>query len=646
VPTVDHLLARLAVAASAPERCALLEQLQPSEDTQATYAITAVLDRARLGSVRACATQALALQPTAEAQSFLVDLAEDPEPAVHQSALDALATRDEAARAVVIEATHSEDLERRVGAVEALLKAKRAEGYVAAALVLPLIEDPETLGSLIDALGESHDPQALPALQALMDSADRVSHLRAITALGELGVPSASARLEGFLEVGSSEELNAAVEALKRLSPERLAAKLQTLLHAGSSERQELALSTLLTLDVPNLSSVMREQLVSGDAQRVGVVLVRLIGKPEPSLEAELAAIAQGDDAGLRWSAMRALAALATPSARATAQRLAGSLPDALADQLLDPNDESLEEARARRITALTRAEHVQPNTLAQLARDASPAAQEALLRYLEGHELDAGTWASVVSSASASTVQRFVDRGASAGPGAKHGVIEGLRRRGDPSFVATLRADLRGDPATRKDALLALAELGDDSVAPELRELASSSDADDRSFAVQMLSSRTDGDALRELERLASDPDAQVMSGAVHALQTRSPELVNRIVQRALRASSPEQRATVLSTLSDLNSGLSRPLLELGLRDPDDSVATQAVQLLSTVQGPASARQLLALVNDSNRSDAVRAQAALGLRGLGGPLARANRALLDSLSEPDAPGEFVCNPN
>jgi hypothetical protein len=69
-------------------------------------------------------------------------------------------------------------------------------------------------------------------------------------------------------------------------------------------------------------------------------------------------------------------------------------------------------------------------------------------------------------------------------------------------------------------------------------------------------------------------------------------------------------------------------------------------VQLLSTVQGPASAQQLLALVNDSSRSDAVRAQAAIGLRGLGGPLARANRALLDSLSEPEAAGEFVCNPN
>src|SRR5689334_17860499 len=48
--------ARLAVAATANERCALLDQVEPSEDTEGTYAITAVLERAHLSSVRACAT--------------------------------------------------------------------------------------------------------------------------------------------------------------------------------------------------------------------------------------------------------------------------------------------------------------------------------------------------------------------------------------------------------------------------------------------------------------------------------------------------------------------------------------------------------------------------------------------------------------
>jgi hypothetical protein len=74
--------------------------------------------------------------------------------------------------------------------------------------------------------------------------------------------------------------------------------------------------------------------------------------------------------------------------------------------------------------------------------------------------------------------------------------------------------------------------------------------------------------------------------------------------------------------------------------------VAVQAIQSLTNLEGPASAARLLSVVSDANRSEQVRAEAASGLRTLGGPLARANRALLDSLSEPVAAGDFVCNPN
>ena len=244
--SADGLFARLAVAATSTERCELLEQLQPSEDTEATYAITAVLEHARLGSVRTCATQALGRQPTAEARSWLVDLAEDPEPEVHRSALEFLATRDDASLAVVTEATHSEDLELRVSAVSALLKAKRTEAYAAAVLVLPLIDDAEMLSALIDALGESHDPRALPALEGLLENAGREIHLHAISAMGALGVASAAGRLTGFLEVGSREEFSAAVEALNKLVPERIADQLRGVLASGSGERQALALHSWL----------------------------------------------------------------------------------------------------------------------------------------------------------------------------------------------------------------------------------------------------------------------------------------------------------------------------------------------------------------------------------------------------------------
>jgi HEAT repeat protein len=640
----DRRLSRLTVAATANERCALLEQVEPSEDTEATYAITAVLEQARLTSVRACAAQALGRQPTTEARSWLVDLAEDPDPEVHRSALETLATRDDASRSIVIEATHSEDLELRVSAVNALLKAKRAEAYAAAVSALPLIEDADMLSSLIGALGESHDPQALPALEGLLDNAGRETHLQTISAIGELGVPSAAAKLAGFLEVGSREEFAAAVEALNKLDPEHMGDRLRAVLASENGERRGLALTLMASLKVPGLASVMRQQLQSGDASRAYFVLSQLTNDPDPSFEADLVALAERSEEGEQFRAIQALARLDTPSARATVQRLSGSLPDYLAQQLFVPSPDDPTRAREQRILALANGNNVRRGALFDVAMDPEPSSQDALLRYLAEHEVGANDFAAVVQSAPASTVQQLIARSRSASESTREGLLQGLGRRGDPRFADALRENLQADSATRNSALTALVQLGDDTVLPELQRLAKSSEESDRDLAVQLLAARSDSESVAELERLASDPSAQVMSSALHALQARSPELVAKVASRALREAAPEDRASVLSSLSDLKSNLSRPLLEGSLNDADDSVAVQAIQSLSNLQGPASAQRLLLVVNDSSRSEDVRREAASALRLLGGPLARANRALLDSLSEPDVEGQFVCN--
>ena len=548
----------------------------------------------------------------------MLDLAEDPEPEVHRSALDSLATRDDAARAAVVDATEAPDLELRVSAVEALLKAKRVEGYAAAVRVLPSVEDAEALSSLIDALGQSHDPQALPVLEGLLDNAERENHLRAISALGELGVPSAAARLKELLEVGSNEEFSAAAEALKKLSPELLVAQLRTLLGSENSDRQELALASLASFELPLLAS----------------------------LETELVALAERGNQNLQPAALRALAAVQTPSARSALERMASSLPPLVAQALLEPSPTNPEQAREQRLSDLKRGDDVPSKTLYEIARDPSADAQSTLLGYLEGHELDPQVLARLVKVAPASTVERLVARSAGSPASPSEGLLEGLGRRGDPRFNDALRANLRGDQPTRNAALAALVNLGDDSVLPELRQLAKSEDLTDRELAVQLLDTRSDADASRELERLASDPEAQVMSGALHALQSRSPELVTNLAQRAVREATPENRANVLSLLSDLKQSASRPLLELALADAEDSVVVQAIQSLANLQGPESARRLLLVVNDAGRSEEVRREAASSLRSLGGPLARANRARLDSLSEPEENGAFVCNPN
>ncbi|MET0790146.1 MAG: HEAT repeat domain-containing protein, partial [Polyangiaceae bacterium] len=328
-PIEDGVLARLALAETASERCELLGRVEASADARVTYAITSVLDRAQLDSVRSCATQALSLQPTPEAGSWLIALSEDPAPAVYEIALRALASRDDvAARAELVEATHSENSELRQSAVTALLKAGREEGFSAALAVLPSIEDPESLSTLIDALGESHDPRALPVLLTLLDDADRASRLHAISALGELGIAAASARLESLLDLGSAEEFRAAAQALLKLEPERALLKLRLALTSTDADRQLFALAAIGNADLPGVVPILREQLDSGDERRARLVLRRLLRKPLPELEAELTRFAASDDTSLQMPALRALERLTTASARATVQRLTNADED------------------------------------------------------------------------------------------------------------------------------------------------------------------------------------------------------------------------------------------------------------------------------------------------------------------------------
>jgi len=335
---------------------------------------------------------------------------------------------------------------------------------------------------------------------------------------------------------------------------------------------------------------------------------------------------------------MQALSRLDTPTARAALQRLSSKLPEALAERLLMPGlDENVDKARERRLAALSTATGVTPQTLYEVASDPSQHSQDTLLRFLSEHDL-AGNIALAAQFAPAATVRRLIDRGVT------EGLIEGLTRRADPQFTSALRENARAGSATRNSALTALVQLGDESVLSDLQQLAKSDDTNDRNLAVQLLATRNDRGASDELERLATDPSPQVVSSALHALQARSPELVARAAERALHEATPEDRASVLSSLSDLKATLSRPLFERSLNDADDSVALQAIQSLSNLQGPATAERLLSVVNDSARSEDVRREAASALRTLGGPLARANSALLDSLSKVAAEEPFVCN--
>ena len=637
-PPIDPVLARLAAASTSGERCQLLAQLEASEDTRITYAITSVLESSQLVTVRACATQALTLQSNPAARSWLVDLADDPEPEVHSLALTALAGSTETAdRAVVIEATHSENSDIRVSAVSVLLQLGLPEGFAAFQAVLPSVEDRNTLATLIEALHASHDVRALPALEALIDNADNESHLQAIGTLGDFDFPGVRKRLEGLLEVGSDSEFRAASSELDKLAPTATLAKLRALLASGNEERQTFALNVILSLETPDQLSILSDQLHSSNKESVRAVLAHLMMKPEPTLEGPLTELAKSSsNTDLGGLALSALWRIPSPSAHAAAKELAklprkGRFKGNAFEEEPTGTDE---EIRAARIAKLDRGDENSTGALYALVSDASDAAQAAALRYVERPGGSAMELGNLAASGQASTLRKLVEHRSRLDDEHRRALIQAVAQRGDPQFSGVLKDALRDpDQATRNSALRSLLEMGDASVAADLDKLTRASDPGDRTLAAELLGARNDPGAERELEALASDANPEVVASALHALQAHSPEQISGLAQRAFRAASPDDRVTLLNSLSDLKSSVARPLYDLALSGSDDATTLQAVQSLATLAGPESAQRLLAVVNDSNRSQEVRTEAASGLRHLGGPLARANRALLDSLS-------------
>jgi HEAT repeat protein len=274
------------------------------------------------------------------------------------------------------------------------------------------------------------------------------------------------------------------------------------------------------------------------------------------------------------------------------------------------------EEVRARHIQDLARGA---VHTLGALAGDPSESAQGAVLGYFSKNGSSIRALQSVVAIAPTSTVQRLVERAGSS-PEQKQALIDGLAARGDPTFARVLRAALRdGNDDIRRSALRGLVQLGDAESSGLLQEAARSTDPSERGFAA-----------------LASDPDAGVASAALGQLQISAPELAATLAKRAYQAASAADRPTLLSSLSGLRGGLAMPLYELALQDSDENVVLSGVQSLAQLQGPDSAERLLAIASDANRSEEVRQSAAQALLALGGPLVRANRALLGALEPAD----------
>jgi HEAT repeat protein len=633
----------LQVAESAEELCALLKQLRPSEDTAQTYAITDVLERSQFTSVRACGALALAREPTAPAQSWLLDLADDVEPEVHKVALGALATREDGvAHAAVVEAAHSVDAAVRVAAIGALLSARRSEAFALAKASLQAIDDADTLGELTDALGASGDARAFPVLKDLIENGARSLHLHALTAVGALGLAEGAGLVEPYLRLGSEDEFNAAAKALALLPASGVERELTALLHAGNARRRLSALRRLAELDVPTLDPILLEAAEADDPNLVSFALSRLSERRDPSLLPLFARASRRGSVRAREAALRALVALATPAAFAELASLAagsGQVAEMAVDAMLRiPSLRA--QAERRRIDDLQSfSANRRLNSLRTLARDSSEAGQAALLDYVSKSPAGEKHWDVVLNALPITALAKWLPAANDEDPRSRQEFFAALADRGDPKAAALLRSATKdSDPDTRRSAIRGLVSLAAEGSNDLLEGLVKSSTTEDRLLGVTLLEAQTGASAQAALADLARDPDAEVATQSLGVLGQRAPEEAAQVAGRAMRSGTPESRQSMLGALSGWNRELALPVIESALADPDNATASGALTCLGQFEGPEVARLLYSVVVDAQRAQEVRTAAAAALYALGGPIVRSNQALIESLLPAEDP--------
>ena len=213
--------------------------------------------------------------------------------------------------------------------------------------------------------------------------------------------------------------------------------------------------------------------------------------------------------------------------------------------------------------------------------------------------------------------------------------MILAMSNRDDERDAELLRTAARDpDDNIRTHALRGLTALGDEEGSDIVRRLAKGSVAKDRVKATELAASAVSDDSNALLGMLARDGEMEVAGPAILALHGRSPNEALDLARAAYARASAEARVALLGETMSAGEGLSIPLSKLALRDGDDAVVAQAIGALSSVATNETAQLLLDTATNASRSADVRNSAAAALREMGGPLARANAAVLEALAD------------
>ena len=520
-------------------------------------------------------------------------------------------------------------------------------------------------------LGEVRAQRAFPSVVRLLDDPDDEVRAKAATALGRMGdrravgylvdhllsdpAPFVRARISGALgQLGGPEVIERLVRALGDSAWWVRMRTVEALEHVGGVAEGPL----LVALDDSDPEIRIRAAVA---LERLGVPdnLVRMIESGERVPDAMqtmvkfaaagprefLSELAQHDSRQVR-------SALVTAAER-TGRR---DLADELVRMVTSDTDPAL---RAQALTAL--------RSLG--SRDALPAALSALAD--DDHQVRTAAVEFIGAFGNADTLGLLHAHTADADPRIRAASMRALGRLGAPvgeadvsrllhdpdwtvreaAVITATEASLRSllpdlvtllgdtDPRVRRKAAVAVGLLGDTTTVPLL--LAAFPDpSSEVSEAVAVAVSRLDPDAVSSLaETLVDSPDVESKLALIHTLG-RSQADPDPVLHRLRADPSPAVRAAALDSLARRTrrsgQGAERvlPVIEAGIRDPDELVRATAVDAWSRLP-PQGQPQLLLTLLEQDASPLVRERAAVSIGLLRLPGGEASLVAASRRAEP-----------
>jgi HEAT repeat protein len=622
------LLAKLRAATSPEDICAALSELGEAGDEAATQAILGVLSTSTRSQVRTCAAEALGQVTSGEARSWLEELVHDRDPDVRATAIRALAAEDDpSAREVVLAVAREGAMKERTVAMIALAGAKVAQ-------VTPLIVgalagvDLATQKELVDALGASGDPAAVPAVAALAQSGGSTVREAAIDALGAIGGEASVGALAALLRSGRRDAIAPAAKALAQANTP---AARQALFDALGGARRDLAgaaLSALTSLDGPEVRAAMFDALSSDDHTTTALAGGWFGAHRDETAVPRLAVLARTGSAEVGEGAVAALAQIGGDGARDAIFDLAARTGKAQAAAIAQlgavPSDPGAARALCVRL-AREGGNEAAEAAMNVLGEDASPEARDALVAAARAGGLGAPqALALLAKRGDEASIGAVADVARASVGETRLRALEALGEAADPRATPTLVAALKeADPEVRRSALSALASVGGVDAERAIADYAATGPRDARLVATQSLVA-LGADSAAPLEQLAHDADPAVARAALEGLVTDAPDRAARVVADVAQADDAEARLAAVQATEHLDPAAASRILVAALRDRDPNVAQTAATQLGVVGTDEAAEALVAVLTGAAAdvgSETQRA-AADALANAGGPLA------------------------